>query len=212
MRQCDMITCPSLIWNIGPEAFQPDPASSRLAPEPLVKASTQLMALINSLCAMLRTTPFHRENYSRLILGVIIQFYQRCSDRFTDLVSLPTVDGEEADGPMALSAQWAQRSEVSPCLTELATTVVRPFPYHLRRLTNNSAQVRGSDLATQHQMCRQETHLEMQLLGLGTVDKKDIIVQPRNLSALGSLYRSVVRLLLPRRNFSYLAFYVDVVY
>ena len=90
--------------------------------------------------------------------------------------------------------------------------MVRPFPYHLRRLTNNSAQVRGSDLATQHQMCRQETHLEMQLLGLGTVDKKDIIVQPRNLSALGSLYRSVVRLLLPRRNFSYLAFYVDVVY
>ena len=51
-------------------------------------------------------------------------------------------------------------------------------------------------------MCRQETHLEMQLLGFGTVSKKDIIVQPRNLAALGSLYRSVVRLPLRRRNFS----------
>jgi hypothetical protein len=31
---------------------------------------------------MLRTTPFHRENYSRLIISVIIQFYQRCSGFF----------------------------------------------------------------------------------------------------------------------------------
>ena len=96
------------------------------------------MALINSLCAMLRTTPFRRENYSRLILGVIIQFYQRCSDRFTDLVSLPAIDGNEADRPTALSAQWAQRSEVSPSLTELATTVVRAYPYYLRWSTNDS--------------------------------------------------------------------------
>jgi exocyst complex component 4 len=43
----------------------------------------------------------------------------------------------------------------------------------------------------QHQMCRQETHLEVQLLGQGTVTKGDVISSPRNLSALGSLYRSV---------------------
>jgi exocyst complex component 4 len=109
---------------IGPEAFQPDPSSYRLSPEPLVKASTQLMALINSLCAMLRITPFHRENYSRLILGVIIQFYQRCSDRFQDLVSLPGVSGNESDTRLALSAQWAQRSAISPCLSELWSTMV----------------------------------------------------------------------------------------
>ncbi len=40
------------------------------------------MALIHSLCVMLRTTPFHRENYSRLIVGVIVQYYQQCSSRF----------------------------------------------------------------------------------------------------------------------------------
>ena len=41
-------------------------------------------------------------------------------------------------------------------------------------------------------MCRQETHLELQLLGQGTVTKGDMVASPRNLSALGSLYRSVV--------------------
>lgn len=40
------------------------------------------MLLISSLCSMLRSTPFHRENYSNLIVGVIHQFYQRCNDRF----------------------------------------------------------------------------------------------------------------------------------
>lgn len=118
----------------GPEAFQADPSSSRLSSEPLVKASTQLMALINSLCAMLRMTPFHRENYSRLILGVIIQFYQRCSDRFHDLVSLPTPGASGMDIRLALSAQWAQRSEMSPCLCELSATLVsicRMYFWHL---------------------------------------------------------------------------------
>jgi exocyst complex component 4 len=89
-----------------------------------VQASTQLMALINSLCAMLRTTPFHRENYSRLILGVIIQFYQRCSDRFQDLVVLKTHQESDRDEPLALSAQWAQKSELDPCLSELLKTSV----------------------------------------------------------------------------------------
>jgi hypothetical protein len=31
---------------------------------------------------MLRATPFHRDNYSHLIVSVIHQFYQRCHERF----------------------------------------------------------------------------------------------------------------------------------
>lgn len=46
------------------------------------QCSTQVLTLINNLCAMLRTTPFHREDYSRLIISVIVQFYQRCSTFF----------------------------------------------------------------------------------------------------------------------------------
>ncbi|KAI0801047.1 Sec8 exocyst complex component-specific domain-containing protein [Fomes fomentarius] len=159
----------------SPDAFEPDPASLALSSKPLVKAAVQLMALINSLCAMLRTTPFHRENYSRLILTVIGKFYQRCSDRFSDLVAVkgdtPSVDD---DGRIALAAQWAQKPELGPCLAEL-----------LKLLSGDPT------TAAKTQLCRQETHLENSLLGEGAVGKGDLIVSIRNVSALASLYHSV---------------------
>jgi exocyst complex component 4 len=51
-----------------------------------------------------------------------------------------------------------------------------------------------SDAIQLHQMCRQETNLELQLLGRGTVSKDEMVISSRNLSAMGSLYRSVVSL------------------
>ncbi|KAJ7169705.1 exocyst complex component sec8 [Mycena filopes] len=155
----------------GPEAFQPDPSSSRLSPEPLAKASTHLMALINSLCAMLLKSPFHRENYSRLILGVMIQFYQRCSDRFQDLVSIPNTEPDAEPQP-ALAAQWAQRSELTPCLAEMLATS-------------------ETDTSKQQQLSRQETNLEMDFLGQNSIQPSDLVASVRNLGALASLYRSV---------------------
>lgn len=77
---------------------------------------------------MLRTTPFHRENYSRLILGVVIQFYQRCSDRFHALTMVPP-SSQIGGQKMALGALWAQKSEMTPCLTELLATPVRGVFY-----------------------------------------------------------------------------------
>lgn len=158
----------------GTDAFSPDPSSTRLSPEPLVKASTQLLALINSLCAMLQKSPFHRENYSRLILGVIIQFYQRCSDRFQDLVSIRASDAADSEPQLSLAAQWAQRPELNPCLSELLVTP-------------------ESDVAKRMQLYNQETHFEAMLLGQSTIQKKDLVASTKNLSALCSLYRSVVR-------------------
>ncbi|KAF8445773.1 Sec8 exocyst complex component-specific domain-containing protein [Boletus edulis BED1] len=151
----------------APDAFQPDVLSTRFSPRPILKAATQLMALINSLCAMLRTTPFHRENYSRLIVGVIIQFYQRCSHRFQALVSK---DGTEGPSSPSLAAQWAQKSELSPCLSELFLAENRVI---------------------KQQLCRQESHLEMGYLAECTVDKGDLNPATRNIAALCSLYRSV---------------------
>ena len=124
---------------------------------------------------MLRTTPFHRESYSRLILTVIVQFYQRCYDRFQSLVSLKNVKEPEAPPQMALAAQWVQRSEVTACLTELGDVIIDE----------------KSSVPTT-QLCRQESHLECQLLGEKTVSKDEIIASTRNLAALASLYHSVV--------------------
>ena len=85
------------------------------------------MALINSLCVMLRTTPFHRENHARLILTVIIQFYQRCSDRFQTLIT-SQVSGDQ-DPRIPLGAQWAQIPEIAACLSDLYHASVRCIAY-----------------------------------------------------------------------------------
>ncbi|KAK7059154.1 exocyst subunit [Paramarasmius palmivorus] len=155
----------------GPEAFQTDPLSKRLSPQPLVKASTQLMALVNSLCIMLQTTPFHQESYSRLILGVIIQFYQRCSDRFQDLVTISPPTESNLNPVVALAAQWAQRQELTNGLIDLKKD---PPP--------SSSQ--------QQQICSEETKHELVFLGNTKISKTDLVPSTRNLAALSSLYRS----------------------
>ncbi|KAG9314216.1 exocyst complex component sec8 [Chiua virens] len=150
-----------------PDAFQLDASSTRFSSRPILKVATQLMALINSLCAMLRTTPFHREKYSRLIVGVIIQFYQRCSHRFQTLVSIGGIEGHSSP---SLAAQWAQKSELSPCLSELFV---------------------AEDSVIKQQLCRQESHLEMGYLAGCSVGKGDLNPSVRNIAVLCSLYRSV---------------------
>ncbi|KAG1749817.1 Sec8 exocyst complex component-specific domain-containing protein [Suillus paluster] len=157
----------------SPDAFQYDQMSTRFSPKPIFRATTQLMALINSLCAMLRTTPFHRENYSRLIVGVIIQFYQRCSDKFQDLVSSTTnIISDSSSLPLVLAAQWAQKSELNPCLAELFATP-------------------ESNTVIRRQLCRQETNLELNYLGQAQIAKYDLVSSTRNLAGLCGLYRSV---------------------
>ncbi|KAH9836975.1 Sec8 exocyst complex component-specific domain-containing protein [Rhodofomes roseus] len=158
----------------SPDAFEPDPATNKLSPQPLVKASVQVMALINSLCAMLRTTPFHRENYSRLILTVIGQFYQRCSDRFYDLVAVRNNMQPDAAPRIVLGAQWAQKADLGACLSELLRIIGE-----------------DSESAKKLRLCRQEAHLEQALLGEQTISKQDLISSARNMSSLASLYRSV---------------------
>jgi exocyst complex component 4 len=153
----------------GPEAFVPDASSTWLSTEPLVNASTTLMALINSLCVMLRTTPFHREDYARLILTVIIQFYQRCSDRFQALIaSHPSVDH---DTGVAIAAQWAQNPDVIACLSDL---------HHAS----------ATDLE-KNGLYRRERDAESQLMADKAIGKGELISPLRNISALCNLYRSV---------------------
>lgn len=133
------------------------------------------MALINSLCAMLRTTPFHRENYSRLVLTVIVQFYQRCSDRYQDLVGVKDPQDPEAVPTPALAAQWSQRSELTPCLNELALAT------------------KGMSISTSvQQLCQQESNLEINLLGDRSIRADELVGSIRDLFAMASLHHSVV--------------------
>ena len=121
-----MVNLLELSYGTGPATFLADPSSKKLSSHPLVKASTELMSLINSLCAMQQTTPFHRDNYSRLILGIVMQFYQRCSDRFMELVSIAKEENPRSSDEqhVAVAARWAQRPEVAACISALWSTPV----------------------------------------------------------------------------------------
>jgi len=158
----------------GIYAFQPDTTTSRLSHQPLIKATTRLMALINSLCAMLRTSPFHKDNYSRLILTVVVEFYQRCYTRFQELILTGEQKTADADPKIALAADWAQRPDLHPCLSEIF-------------------KISEINTPKKDQLHRQETHLELNFVGEdGIVEKNNLIGSTRNLATLGSLYTSLV--------------------
>lgn len=132
------------------------------------------MALINSLCAMLRTSPFHKENYSRLILTVVVEFYQRCFTRFQELILTEEQKTTDADPKVALAADWAQRPDLHPCLSEIF-------------------KISEINTPKKDQLYRQETHLELNFVGEdGVVEKNSLIGSTRNLATLGSLYTSLV--------------------
>lgn len=112
------------------DSFAADPASRQLtgtrAARAVVKSASNVIVLIDSLYSMLRMTPFHRESYSRLIVTLIVQFYQRCAERFRDLVSITDAERGASSGAnranearYALSASWAQRPEMVACLAEM---------------------------------------------------------------------------------------------
>ncbi|EJU00084.1 hypothetical protein DACRYDRAFT_117671 [Dacryopinax primogenitus] len=158
----------------GPDAFEEDPTSLRISPKPLVKACTQLMAVINSLCAMLQSTNFHRENYSRLILSVVIHFYQRFNMRFQALVarnSIGLVPDVVPDAMLHISARWAQKPEVSACLSELYATP-------------------DTDTIKKQTVCQQETRIELSFLNNEEITR-DHLIPLRNLAELCRLHYSL---------------------
>ena len=121
-------------------------------------------------------------------MGVVIQFYQRCSDRFQALTTTP---GDQ-EAQIALAAQWAQRMELQTCLMELMSMKVGHFFYHW--LSTDIISQEPDDLR-QQELYRQETQMEMKFLEQKKISKADLISSMRDLAALASLHRSVVRFL-----------------
>ena len=107
-----------------------------------IQSSVRVMTLIHSLCYMLQTTPFHRENYSRLVVGVIVQYYQQCSARFkgellirlsstllsAELVAYTPSAVNPTDAEMALPAVWAQRDDMTAILSDIRAVTVSHLP------------------------------------------------------------------------------------
>lgn len=108
---------------------------------------------------MLETTPFHKENYSRLIIGVIVQYYQQCSARFRgeqndcfssrsetsclyihpELVSLSQSPDSLGEVLLATPALWSQGEDSIQILTEMRSVVVSRYKLPKVNLTNTLA-------------------------------------------------------------------------
>ena len=90
---------------------------------------------------MLQATPFHRENYSRLIVGIIAQYYQHCSSRYRgkeiamyhelipslELVSKGLEETSQEE-KLALPATRAQREDVIQVLQRMRADKVSKLP------------------------------------------------------------------------------------
>ncbi|KAJ9123257.1 hypothetical protein QFC22_001453 [Naganishia vaughanmartiniae] len=152
----------------SPSAFLVDVYWNAWSAHPIVKSATDVMGLVNSLCFMLSHTPFQQENYSRLILGIIVRYYQRCSTNYRDLV---TSDSYTA-GDLPLAAIWAQREEIVACLEELQATPM-------------------TDKSRQQELVRQETRIELDLHAGKSVTEKDLIGGRAKFEALAHLYYSI---------------------
>ncbi|BEI80172.1 hypothetical protein CcaverHIS002_0107010 [Cutaneotrichosporon cavernicola] len=158
----------------GHDAFQLDRRPSLRSSadvKPPLKSTVRVMALIQALCAMLQETPFHRERYSRLIVGVVAQYYQQCSARFKDLVALPP-SVQAAPGALALPATWSQREDMSTALQHVRTVALL-------------------DARETETVGLKEVNLEMALLSDQPPPESQLINSSRRLEALGNLAHSV---------------------
>ena len=72
---------------------------------------------------MMKAIPSHRDNYAKIVLGIIIQFYQQCSDRVQRLTMMDVPD-ESAPQPV-LPLVWAQNADLALCLSKMKESVVR---------------------------------------------------------------------------------------
>ncbi|KAH8929370.1 hypothetical protein BT69DRAFT_1235977 [Atractiella rhizophila] len=159
----------------GLDAFQEDPNWRNLSPVPVFKSVSSLINLIDSLCTMLQSTPFHREHYGRLIFGVVIQFYQKCSERFKDLTfkEVGETSSRDQESPYKYSAQLAQQAGIAGALMKLKDAASNP----------NSMAYRNASI--------EETQLELKVKGDKYISPEELISSFKKLTALGTLYSSL---------------------
>lgn len=178
----------------GPDAFQEDTMhKTRTLGRPIARSVANVIVLIDSLYAMLRTTPFHRESYSLLIIQTIVQYYQKCYDRYRDLILQDTSASDSSPAPgtssnaIRLSAMWAQRPEISNCLVEMLDDTATPKRRkQLMDLENKL------ELHLTKTLRKTSTASEESASKSGTISLLDLTTSRKKLMALGNLHHTLL--------------------
>lgn len=154
----------------GYDAYQIDRRPIFGLEKPPLKSTVRVLALIQSLCAMLHESPFHRENYSRLVVGVIGQYYQQVNQHFKDVVTISR--REDGSPKIGLPADWALNGELDVVLNQIRT-------------------IAPQDVREMDRLEQQEARVEMRLCGDTPPVESQLLNSSRKLEALAHIAQSV---------------------
>ncbi|KDN51404.1 hypothetical protein K437DRAFT_272907 [Tilletiaria anomala UBC 951] len=171
------------------DALQEDAAFKQATGKPVTRSVRNVLVLLDGIYSILEATPFHRTSIARLMVQLIVQFYQRCSDRFTNLVALPA-DGDTPSDAVHTCAAWAQRPEILEYLSDAVQS--------------------ASDETRQKELFDQENRTLLQVSKYGSGLKfADLTTSRKKLLALGTLKHSLASFLVHMRRLKAMAVFPE---
>lgn len=168
----------------GVDTFQEDPNYSKVSERPIVKSTISIMQFVHTLCRTLKTMPFHRQAYSGLIISILIQYYQKCFDRYKELITPDSfLVGDALDGASAsasaqhkagikVSADWAQHEPLHDLLNKFST-------------------VDPSQVQDLRSLLGAETKMELDLADKSIIQPASLVLDGKRILGLAQLYTSL---------------------
>ncbi|OLL25104.1 putative exocyst complex component sec8 [Neolecta irregularis DAH-3] len=71
----------------GSEVFQELESWKKFGQYPIFKGMHAVQKLIRKVCQLFGSMPYADDGYSQLVIGLLIKFYQKCFDKYKDLIS-----------------------------------------------------------------------------------------------------------------------------
>ncbi|MBW0461217.1 hypothetical protein O181_000932 [Austropuccinia psidii MF-1] len=145
---------------------------------PVAKSLTALLALVERICEMLHSTPFHQEKHGALLVSLVVQYYQKCYGRFKEIVvresseTTLTVDENAPHANLKLAADWAQKPELFQCLQGLLSHSTLD-DHTLKKLSKKCCKI------------------EQQALKSRVLSSADLIQSSKKLTALAHLHSTM---------------------
>ncbi|RHZ59662.1 hypothetical protein Glove_362g4 [Diversispora epigaea] len=158
------------------DAFQEDHDYKNFTNMPVVKSTSSLMKIVEKLCVMLHTMSNHQEEFSRMIISLLTQYYVKCFEQYQAIVTKNSSESEESDSrnQTGISSTWVQKDQL--------TEVLGQYPYLFDSAKNRRKR---------KNLCQQEIQVEMNLKNNRVIRSSELITENKKLMSLGSLYHSL---------------------
>ncbi|KAI7867284.1 Sec8 exocyst complex component-specific domain-containing protein [Spinellus fusiger] len=164
---------------VGMDAFQDERNYKNYSKFPIVKSAVALISIIQSLCRIMHSMPFHTDEYVRMIEVVLLKYYEKCYHRFYSMVVKGSLFGGKefnvTEMNINTSGDWAQDEDLVCLLTQ-------------NPLFDDDNKI-DSDFV--ESLIQSEIKLEIKLKGDRQLEAEELIFDSKRLIALGRLYHSL---------------------